>query len=330
MQLIEHIQRVLHTSSEPTPLFTCEIVPPLKGHSLREFWQEIAHIADLRPAVMDVTYHHQDVVAHSVSSHTTEVSSPTSGFRLERKRAGTIGICGSILRKFGIDPAPHLICTGCDYSMLEDLLLDIYMLGMENLLVLQGDKRNCDPVFKAVPDGPMYALDLLKQVTLLQHGKYRNPEWALPDPPRFCIGVAGYPETHPAATSPEDDLAHLVSKVQAGANYIVTQMFFDNQKYFDFVQRCRKAGITVPILPGLKPITTKKQFASLPKIFHLSIPEELSKELRMAKNDEAVRQIGIEWCIAQCQELKKFGVPALHFYTMSKAHPTSDIVARVF
>lgn len=265
-------------------IFTCEIVPPLKSQNDREMWLAIESLAEFKPGVMDVTYHRAE----------PHPAFDIHGCKIQqwiRKRAGTLGICGAILYRYHLDPVPHFVCAGLDCGALEDMLLDCHWLGIENIMVLQGDK-------------------LPKET--------------------FCIGVAGYPEKHHDAPTMEADLDALAHKVRLGANYIVTQMFFDNQKYFAFVKSCRERGISIPILPGIKPITTKKQATVLPGVFHIELPNELQKQLDQAKNDAEVEQIGIEWCVAQCLELKAACVPAIHFYTMSKAEPTLKILKKVF
>ncbi len=302
-------------------IFTCEIVPPLKSQNDREMWLAIESLAEFKPGVMDVTYHRAE----------PHPAFDIHGCKIQqwiRKRAGTLGICGAILYRYHLDPVPHFVCAGLDCGALEDMLLDCHWLGIENIMVLQGDKLPKETQFSPHPLGHRYASELLTQVMSMQKGKYCQAQNATPV--SFCIGVAGYPEKHHDAPTMEADLDALAHKVRLGANYIVTQMFFDNQKYFAFVKSCRERGISIPILPGIKPITTKKQATVLPGVFHIELPNELQKQLDQAKNDAEVEQIGIEWCVAQCLELKAACVPAIHFYTMSKAEPTLKILKKVF
>ncbi|RZJ49957.1 MAG: methylenetetrahydrofolate reductase [NAD(P)H], partial [Chryseobacterium sp.] len=234
-----------------------------------------------------------------------------------RKRPGTVGICSAITNKYQIDTVPHIICGGFTVEETENALIDLSFLGIDNLLVIRGDAIKTESSFTPEQKGHTYALDLLKQVNDMNNGKYLYDEVEDVQPTDFCVGVAGYPEKHFEAANLQSDLMYLKEKVDAGAKYIVTQMFFDNQKFYDFVKACREVGINVPIIPGLKPITTKQQLVNLPKIFHIDIPEDLACEIRKCEKDSQVRQIGVEWAIQQSKDLIKFGVPCLHYYTMS-------------
>ncbi len=314
MKLIEHLQKAKKT------LFTCEIVPPLKGHGINELWKVLDKLVEFQPAIIDVTYHRQEIISLQENNHISR----------ERKRPGTLGICGAILQRYQIDPAPHVICGGMDRYSIEDMLLDIHYLGIQNILILQGDKSHHEKEFIPVQDGYSHASELLEQVQLMEQGRFLDPDLSIRDVPDFCIGVAGYPEKHFFAPSMESDLAMLQKKVSLGADYIITQMFFDNKYYFNFVSQCRKLGITIPILPGIKPITSKKQLTSLPKTFSLQIPENLASDIYFAKNDAEVQKIGMDWCVEQCKELLKNNVPSLHFYTMSKIEPTVQILQQIF
>jgi methylenetetrahydrofolate reductase (NADPH) len=228
-----------------------------------------------------------------------------------------------------VDTVPHLICGGFSKDETENALIDLTFLGIDNVLVLRGDPIKTEANFRPHPEGHQYAKQLVDQVVEMNKGSYQLEEVAM-DPTDFCIGVAGYPEKHFEAMNLTSDMYHLKEKVDAGADYIVTQMFFDNQKYFDFVEKCREAGITCPIIPGLKPIKTLKHISFLPKFFHIDFPEELSAELMKCKDNAAVTQLGIEWGIKQAKELKDAGVPCIHFYTMSKSDSVKAIAKEVF
>ncbi|RYZ96416.1 MAG: methylenetetrahydrofolate reductase [NAD(P)H], partial [Sphingobacteriaceae bacterium] len=247
-----------------------------------------------------------------------------------RKRPGTIAICAAIMNKYKVDTVPHLLCGGFTKGETENALIDLQFLGIENVLVLRGDARRGDATFVPTTGGHCYATDLLQQVVDMNNGKYLHEDYDGIEKTDFCIGVAGYPEKHFEAPNLKTDFKYLKQKVDNGANFIVTQMFFDNQKYFDFVNGCRANGINVPIIPGLKPITNSKQLVSLSKTFFIDMPEDLCDTVHACKDEKAVREAGIEWMINQCKELIAFGAPVLHFYTMSNAGPTKRIAEAIF
>jgi methylenetetrahydrofolate reductase (NADPH) len=247
-----------------------------------------------------------------------------------RKRPGTVGICAAIMNHYKIDAVPHLICGGFTKQETEGALIDLHFLGVDNVLVLRGDAAKNESSFEPEPGGNRYAIDLLKQVVCLNQGVYLEEDIKNGGKTNFCIGIAGYPEKHFEAPNLETDLMYLKTKVEAGAEYITTQMFFDNQKYFDFVKTCREQGIHVPVIPGLKPITNKKQLTMLPKVFHVDLPTDLSNAILKCKNDEEVEQVGTEWLIGQSRELKKAGVPVLHYYTLGKPKVIEEVVKAVF
>ena len=317
MKLIDRIQGATST------LFTFEILPPRKGDGIKDLFVTIERLLEFRPAVIDVTTHRQDYV-RITDRHGNQEWKPYC------KRPGTVGICAAILNRYGIDPVPHIICGGATKERIEEALIDLHYLGITNILVLQGDKLSIEDEFIATPGGHGYANGLLQQATAMNQGRYLDPDIQLKEPSDFCIGVAGYPEKHYAAPDMAADLRFLKAKVDAGADYIVTQMFFDNAKYFSFVESCRALGITVPIIPGIKPLTNARHLATLPAIFFTEIPEILAQEVKRASDPAAVQQIGIEWCIQQCRELLKCRVPSLHFYTMSRPHPTLKILREIF
>ena len=243
-----------------------------------------------------------------------------------RKRPGTVGICAAIMNHYRVDAVPHLICGGFGRRETEDALIDLNFLGIDNVLIIRGDAARNEASFEPEPHGHQYAIDLLKQVVSLNHGLYLEEDIKNGSKTNFCIGVAGYPEKHFEAPNLETDLMFLKAKVEAGAEYVTTQMFFDNKKYFDFVKSCRDHGIHVPIVPGLKPITNKKQLSLLPKVFHVDLPNELSTEIMKCKSDEEVEKVGTEWLTQQSKELKKAGVPVLHYYTLGKPRVIWNIV----
>lgn len=313
MKVIEHLQQAKDT------MVSFEILPPLKGKTINSIYDHLDPLMEFKPAFINVTYHRSETMFKKKTDGTFE--------KVEvRKRPGTVGICAAIMNHYKIDAVPHLICGGFTKRETEDALIDLNFLGVDNVLVLRGDAAKNESSFEPEPDGNRYALDLLKQVRNLNHGMYIEEDIKNGSKTDFCIGVAGYPEKHFEAPNLETDIMFLKEKVEAGAEYITTQMFFDNQKYFDFVKACRDNGIDVPIIPGLKPITNKKQMSILPKIFHVDLPTDLSSAIMKAKNDEEVEKVGTEWLIQQSKELKKFGVPVLHYYTLGKPKTIWNIV----
>jgi methylenetetrahydrofolate reductase (NADPH) len=278
---------------------------------------------EFKPAYVDVTYHREEYVYKKRENGLLEKFSI-------RKRPGTVGICSAIMNKYKVDTVPHIICGGFSKEETENALIDLSFLGIDNVLLLRGDAIKSENSFEPDSNGHNYAVDLVRQVVRMNKGIYLDDELVEVAPSNFCIGVAGYPEKHFEAPNMKSDLKHLKAKVDAGAEYIVTQMFFDNRKYFEFVKQCRKADITVPIIPGLKAITTKRQSTILPKTFHIDLPDALLDAVEKCETDKAVREVGIEWCIEQCRELVKFGVPCLHIYTMGNAEVTVRIAKKVF
>lgn len=304
-------------------LFTFELLPPLKGAAFEEIESTIVELLPFAPSYINVTYHRPEVVLREQPNGLLER-------RIVKKRPGTVGVSAGIKYKFGIDVVPHLICGSFTKEETEDALIDLSFLGIDNVLALRGDAEKGAKAFSPEPGGNKLAIDLVNQVVDLNNGKYVDPESTNIKHTNFCIGVAGYPEKHSEAPNLETDLIHLKAKVDAGASYIVTQMFFNNQKYFDFVKACREVGINVPIIPGIKPISLKKHLTILPQIFHIDLPQDLVAAVNKAKNNEKVRQIGVEWGISQCKELKAAGVPVLHYYTMGNPDNIKKIVREVF
>jgi methylenetetrahydrofolate reductase (NADPH) len=318
MKVTEHIKQ-----AQGKTLFSLEVLPPVKGQNINSIFDTIDAVIDFKPAFVDVTYHREEFVYKKHPNGLLEKKSV-------RKRPGTVGISAAILNRYGIDPVPHIICGGFSREETENALIDLNFLGVDNVLVLRGDPIKSEGTFKPEPDGHPYAIDLLKQVIDLNNGKYLDDEITNSTATNFCAGVAGYPEKHFEAANMKSDIHFLKKKVEAGAEFIVTQMFFDNKYYFDFVDLCRKNGINVPIIPGIKPLATRKQLVSLPKNFYIDLPEGLVDEVVKCKSNEAVYQLGIEWCINQCKELMSAGVPVLHFYSMSKVDNIKKVAEGIF
>jgi methylenetetrahydrofolate reductase (NADPH) len=317
MKITEHIN-----NAGGKTLFSFELLPPVKGKSISDIYDAIDPLMEFNPPFIDVTYHREDYIYKQHDNGLLEKVS-------YRKRPGTVAICAAIMNRYKVDAVPHLICGGFTKEETENALIDLQFLGIDNVLVLRGDARHADSGFIPTPGGHAYATDLLEQVANMNKGKYlfEDHDAFQTD---FCIGVAGYPEKHFEAPNLKTDFKYLKQKVDMGAEFIVTQMFFDNSKYSEFVAQCRSNGINVPIIPGLKPITSSKQLISLPKIFHIDLPEDLTEAVQDCENEKAVKEVGIEWMIQQCKELIQIGAPVLHFYTMSNPEPTRRIAQAVF
>ncbi|MFY0592219.1 methylenetetrahydrofolate reductase [NAD(P)H] [Roseivirga sp.] len=317
MKVIDHIN-----NAKGETLFSFEILPPVKGESVQSIFNAIDPLMEFKPPFIDVTYHREEYVYKDRGNDLLEKVST-------RKRPGTVGICAAIINKYGVDAVPHIICGGFSKEETENALIDLDFLGIDNVLVLRGDAIKSEGRFVPESNGHSYASELLQQVINLNNGAYLHEE-VKQNETDFCIGVAGYPEKHFEAPSLKSDLKYLKKKIDMGAEYIVTQMFFDNKKYFDFVDKCRGAGINVPIIPGLKPITALKQMSVLPSIFHVDLPDDLVDALDICKDNKSAREVGIEWAIEQSKELKAAGVPCLHYYTMSKSQVTKRIAEALF
>ena len=304
-------------------LFSIEILPPLKGKGIESIYHSIDSLLEFKPAFIDVTYHREEYIYKKRPGGYLEKVST-------RKRPGTVGICAALMYKYNIETVPHIICGGFNKEETENALIDLHFLGIQNILALRGDGIKSEPYFVPEPDGHAYAIDLVKQIAAMNKGIYLDEEMKDAEPSDFCIGVAGYPEKHFEAPNMQSDLIRLKQKIDAGAHYIVTQMFFDNKKYFDFVQKCRHIDIQVPIIPGIKIISSKKQLLTIPKIFNVEIPFDLYTEINKCKTDEEVKQVGVEWSIQQCQELIQHKVPCLHFYTMGNSELTKKVAQQIF
>ena len=317
MKLTEYINQNKET------LFSFEILPPLKGGSIDRLFGNIESLMEFKPSFVDVTYHREEYVLRERGDGTYNKVSI-------RKRPGTVAICAAIMQRFQVEAVPHIICGGFTRDETENALIDLNFLGIENVLAIRGDNQKGERNFTPEKGGNKNALHLIRQIKDMNNGVYLDTELKNPNPTNFCIGAAGYPEKHIDAMNMESDLNFLKQKVDAGAEFITTQMFFDNAKYFDFVERCKDHGIHVPIIPGIKPITRKTQMYNLPKIFNIDIPVELGTAMEATSTDQAAYQVGIEWAIEQCKELKAKGVPVLHFYTMGKSQATQDIASAIF
>jgi methylenetetrahydrofolate reductase (NADPH) len=312
-----------HVAKAKDTLVSFEILPPLKGKTITSIYDHLDPLMEFKPSWINVTYHRSETMFKKKTDGTFEKVDV-------RKRPGTVGICAAIMNHYNIDAVPHIICGGFTKRETEDALIDLQFLGIDNTLILRGDAANNESSFEPEPGGNKYAIDLLKQVGQLNQGIYLDEDILNGGKTDFCMGVAGYPEKHFESPNFEIDLIKTKEKVDAGADYIMTQMFFNNQMFLDYVQACRDMGITVPIIPGLKPITNKKQLTILPRIFHVDIPTDLSNAINKCKTDAECEQVGTEWLIQQSKELKAAGVPVLHYYTLGKPKVIRDVCQQIF
>jgi methylenetetrahydrofolate reductase (NADPH) len=317
MKVIEHLRKAKGT------LLSFEILPPLKGKDIRSIYEGIDPLMEFKPSFINVTYHREEVIYKERGQGLLQK------VRV-RKRPGTVGICAMIKAKYNIDTVPHLICGGFTKEDTEDALIELNFLGIDNVLALRGDAIKSETNFIPEREGHAHAEDLVRQIAGLNKGKYLHDEEQEAAPTDLCIGAACYPEKHAEALNLSTDIAYLKRKVDAGAEYLVTQMFYDNAKYFRFVELCRTEGINVPIIPGLKPLTTMKHIAFIPKTFGIDLPEPFAKELVKCSNDADVKALGVEWSIAQTKELIAKGAPCVHYYTMGKSSAVRSIVSEAF
>jgi methylenetetrahydrofolate reductase (NADPH) len=317
MKVIDHINE-----AKDRTLISFEVLPPLKGKGIGALYSHLDPLMEFKPSFINVTYHR--------SEHVFKKNADGSFQKVVvRKRPGTESICAAIMNKYNVDTVPHLICGGFSINETEDALINLHYLGIDNVLVLRGDAAKNETSFEPEPGGHKYASDLLKQVVNLNAGVYLEDELKNTQKTKFCIGIAGYPEKHFEAPNMATDLQYLKMKVDMGADYIITQMFFDNDKYYAFVKACREIGITVPIIPGLKPVYNRKQLNVLPKTFHIDLPTDLSIEMLKCKTDEEVEKVGTEWLLHQSKDLKKNGVAFLHYYTLGKPHVVANVVKEI-
>lgn len=317
MKIIDHIKQAKKT------LFSFEILPPLKGESINSIYKAIDGLLDFDPSFIDVTYHRQEYKLKKRNDGSFDRIAT-------KKRPGTVAICAAIQNKYSIDAVPHLICGGFTKEDTENALIDLHFLGIDNVLALRGDSLQTERSFVPEADGNTNALDLIHQIKNMNSGIYLDEELGNAHVTDFCMGSAGYPEKHADAPNRQSDMKFLKRKVDAGAEFIITQMFFDNANYFEFVKDCRDNGINVPIIPGLKPLATNKQLSILPNIFNIEIPVELTNEVESCKDNNAVKEVGINWAVKQCKELIEANVPVLHFYTMGKSEATREICKQIF
>lgn len=317
MKVIDHIK-----NSNNKTLFSFEIIPPVKGRNIRELYDNIDPLMEFKPPFIDVTTSREEYVYIDKDGLLDK--------RLTRMRPGTVGICASIKHKYNVDTIPHVLCGGFTKEETEYLLVDCHYLGIDNIMALRGDAMKEEKYFTPSQGGHLFASDLVEQIKNLNRGKYLHEVIESDDCADFCIGVAGYPEKHMEAPSLHSDLKWLKHKIDLGAEYVVTQMFFDNQKYFEFVEAARAMDINVPIIPGIKPIAIKKHLHLLPQVFRIDIPQDLIDAVEACKNNKEVRQVGIEWAIQQSNELKAAGVPVLHYYSMGKSTNIQAIAEGVF
>jgi methylenetetrahydrofolate reductase (NADPH) len=317
MHVTEHLAKAKDT------LVSFEVLPPLKGRTISYIYDHLDPLMEFKPSWINVTYHRSETLIRKNAAGVDEKVDV-------RKRPGTVGICAAIMNHYNVDAVPHIICGGFSKRETEDALIDLQFLGIDNVLVLRGDAEKGQKTFVPEHNGNKQAIELLKQVVGLNNGIYLDKDIINGSKSNFCMGVSGYPEKHFEAPSMEFDLQRAKEKVNAGAQYIMTQMFFDNKKYFEYVDSCRSIGINVPIIPGLKPITNKKQLTILPDIFFVDIPSDLRNAMEAAITDEACEQVGTEWLIQQSKELKAAGVPVLHYYTLGKPQVIKNVCKGVF
>jgi len=318
MKVTEHIKKANGKTQ-----FSFEILPPLKGQHIQSIFDNIDPLMEFNPPFIDVTYHREEHVFKVQENGLLKK-------QVVKKRPGTVGICAAIQNKYKVDAIPHILCGGFTKEDTENFLIDLDFLGIQNVMALRGDAVKSEAYFKPEIEGHSYANGLVSQIEDLNKGIYLDEDLQNTSSTNFCTGVAGYPEKHMEAPSLDSDIHFLKKKIKNGATYIVTQMFFDNQKYFDFVSKCRKEGITVPIIPGLKPIATQKQLNLIPHRFHVDLPEELIKEIVKCKDNIAIREVGIAWCIQQSKELQQAGIPVLHYYSMGKSDNIEAIASQIF
>lgn len=310
-------------STEHTTAFSFEVLPPVRGKSIEQVYKTIDRLMPFNPAYINITTHRTEVFYRDMGDGTFQRFT-------EHTRPGTVAIAAALKGRYGIRTVPHMICSGFSRAELENELIDLEYLGITDLLVLRGDRARGDNRFIAAEGGHTHAVELCQQVEEFNQGRMLNGKEHEPLGEKFTFGVAGYPEKHEEAMNMESDIAHLKAKIDAGAKYVVTQMFFDNKRYFSFLEQCRAANINVPIIPGIKPLTSLTQQTLLPKTFHIDLPEELAKEFRRCRTNDDVKALGVEWGIAQARELKAANVASIHFYSMNAAASIEAIAKAVY
>ncbi|MFM2387244.1 MAG: methylenetetrahydrofolate reductase [Bacteroidota bacterium] len=316
MKVIDHILQAKDT------LFSFEVLPPVKGKSIDSLFNTLDPLMEFKPSFINVTYHRAEQIYKRNAKGSFD--------RVEiRKRPGTVGICAALMNHYKVDAVPHLICGGFSKDETENALIDLDFLGIDNVLALRGDPPKNEKVFTPHPLGNQYAIDLVKQVQALNSGIYLEDEIMDGVHTKFCIGIAGYPEKHIESPNSEVELMYTKDKIDAGAEYITTQMFFNNQKYFEYVKACRDSNINVPIIPGLKPLTSKKQLSLIPSVFNVDLPTDLVKEILKTKSDADSDRVGEDWLVEQVRELIKAKVPVVHFYTLGKPQVVYNVMKRI-
>jgi methylenetetrahydrofolate reductase (NADPH) len=302
-------------------LFSYEIIPPKRGRSIDSIFSLIEKLLPFEPPFLDLT-------SRSAEIYYEELDDGTLRRHTKRKRPGTIGLSAAIKNRYDIETVPHLLCRGFTKEETEDALIELNFLGINNILAVQGDELRNMSLGKSGKTHNFYAMDLVRQINDMNSGNYLE-ELSGASPTNFCIGVAGYPEKHLEAPNMESDLKYLKKKVKSGADYIVTQMCFDNKKYFEFVEKCRKIGIEIPIIPGIKILTRDTHMKTIPRTFHIDIPEELSDKVESCKSKEKIYQVGVDWAINQCKELIEAKVPCIHFYVMNTSREVTEVVSTI-
>ena len=318
MKVTDHI-----LNSNGKTLFSFEIIPPKKGNNIQELYDNIDPLMEFKPPFIDVTTSREEYVYIDKGNGLLDR-------KITRMRPGTVGICAAIKHKYNTDTVPHVLCGGFTKEETEYLLVDFDYLGIDNMMALRGDAMSHQKYFEATEGGHFYAKELVSQIEDMNNGKYLNNVIESSHTSNFCIGVAGYPEKHIESPSLQTDLIRLKEKVEAGADYVVTQMFFDNQKYFEFVKAAKDMGINIPVIPGIKPIAVKKHLQLLPQVFKIDLPQELINDVQSCKSNKDVRNVGVEWAIQQSKELLAAGVPVLHYYSMGKSDNIHKIASAIF
>ncbi len=317
MKLTQHLAEAKDT------IISFEILPPTKGKSIESIYNHLNSLMEFKPAFINVTYHRAESVFKKRADGTFE--------RVEiRKRPGTVGICAALMNKYKIEAIPHLICGGFSKEETENALIDLDFLGIKNVLALRGDAAANEKFFNPHPHGHKYAEDLVRQIVSLNNGTYMEEDIIEGAKTDFCIGVAGYPEKHIEAPNMDTDIAYLKRKIDLGAHYVTTQLFYHNPHFYNYIKKCHEHGVNVPILPGLKPLTNKKQLTMIPRTFNIEIPMDLCNEMNKAKTEAACEQVGTEWLLEQCRDLLKHKAPILHFYTLGKPSVIYNVLKQLF
>ncbi len=317
MKVIELIK------SNDKTAFSFEILPPLKGTGIEKLYETIDILKEFDPKYINITTHRSEYIYKDLGNGLFQRSNV-------RRRPGTVAVAAAIKNKYNITVVPHILCSGFTQEETEYVLLDLQFLGITDLLVLRGDKAKHEPVFKPVGNGYYHAIELQEQINKFNKGVFVDGEQMKVSLQPFSYGVACYPEKHEEAPNIDTDIYWLKKKMEAGAEYAVTQLFYDNKKFFEFVERARKAGVTIPIIPGIKPFSKLSQLSMVPKTFKVDIPEDLANEAMKCKNDADAKQLGIEWCVEQCRELMAHGLPSIHFYSVGAVDSIKEVAKLIY